>query len=447
MKHLLLILTMLFSIWGGALAQTTKAQVTNTDNRIDLIRPDAPALAPYGPYDIGVRTLHLVHKDVLDIVDATPGKPIPTYDRGLTVEVWYPANLPEGIQPRGEYDEVMTRDGVTRTTLIGRAVRGMPPNLEAAPYPLIIISHGYPGNRYLLSDLGENLASKGYITVSIDHTDSLPNDYQENDLTFASTLLNRPLDDLFVLNEIARLGQKDNGSFLAGLVNANKTGLIGYSMGGYGVVNVIGGGFNPAIVNADGAPPDGALAVRAAGNKEYEASMDPRIKAAIAIAPWGMNYGFWTAKGLAGIKMPVFFMAGSADKTAGYENGTKAIFEAAVNANRYLLTFWYATHEAAAPIPAPTVTWTNGTFNHYADPVWNTVRMDNIAEHFATAFFGLYIKGDEDMKAYLDLVENSNDGVWSVDKEGNPTEKNTYWHGFKQYTANGLSLEHKEPGE
>ena len=61
------------------------------DNRIDVIRPDAPSLAPYGKFAIGVKTLNLVHPKQLDIVKAKAGEPIPSYDRPLTVEVWYPA--------------------------------------------------------------------------------------------------------------------------------------------------------------------------------------------------------------------------------------------------------------------------------------------------------------------------------------------------------------------
>ena len=75
----------------------------------------------------------------------------------------------------------------------------------AGPYPLLIISHGYPGNRFLLSHLAENLASKGYVVASIDHTDSTYSDQA----AFGSTLLNRPLDQLFVLNEMARLNGSD----------------------------------------------------------------------------------------------------------------------------------------------------------------------------------------------------------------------------------------------
>ena len=85
--------------------------------------------------------------------------------------------------------------------------------------------------------------------------------------------------------------------------------------------------------------------------------MDPRIKAAIAIAPWGWNMGFWDRDGLAGISTPTFYMAGSADASAGYSPGVRNIFELATNSERYLLTFENASHNAAAPIPAPKETW------------------------------------------------------------------------------------------
>lgn len=37
-------------------------------------------------------------------------------------------------------------------------------------YPVVIMSHGWSGSKYLHSDLGESLASQGYIAVSIEHT-------------------------------------------------------------------------------------------------------------------------------------------------------------------------------------------------------------------------------------------------------------------------------------
>ena len=254
------------------------------DNHIDTIRSDAPELAQYGKFSIGVKTLKLVNPQQLDIVKAKAGEPIPTYDRPLTVEVWYPAKAVPNQANTGQY-RAITRDGKTEVTLVGKAVRDAAPDASGGPYPLLIISHGYPGNRYLLSPLGENLSSKGYVVVAIDHTDSTYSDTA----AVASTLLNRPLDQLFVLNEMARLNASDPGGTLKGMVNADNTGLIGYSMGGYGVVNTIGGGFSAAAVNSTAgvAVPQGALAIRQAGNAAYVASMDKRIKAAIAFAPWG----------------------------------------------------------------------------------------------------------------------------------------------------------------
>ena len=179
--------------------------------------------------------------------------------------------------------------------------------------------------------------------------------------------------------------------------------------------------------------------------------MDPRIKAAIAIGPWGMQGGFWDAEGLAGIKTPVMFVAGSADDVSGYEKGTRAIYQGAVNADRYLLTFINANHNAAAPIPAPAETYrASGTppsspFSHYADPVWDTARMNNILDHFATAYFAVYLKGEQDKQAYLDLIQNGKDGVYAIDRDGKPTATHTYWKGFKRGTAVGLVLEHAKP--
>ena len=412
-------------------------------NRIDVVTPAAPQLAAFGTHAIGVRTIEVTDPDRIDIVNTRNGEAAARYDRTLTLEVWYPAAQPSGRQDGTEY-RTITRDPGLTTTLRGRAMRNAEP-VRTAAFPLVIISHGYPGNRYLLSHLGENLASKGFVTVSIDHKDGTYDDQ----LAFASTLYNRPLDQLFVLDEVGRLSRRESGSFLAGVVDASRTGLVGYSMGGYGVVNVIGGGYTDASVKGEGAPPNGLLRERAASNPAYRASIDPRIKAAIAIAPWGMQTGYWDAEGLAGIRKPVLFVAGSADEVSGYEKGTRAIFNAAVNADRYLLTFVNAGHNAAAPYPSPLEAMIDAgprasPFSHYADAVWDTTRMNNILQHFATGYFALHLKAEAGMQAFFDLVPQGKDGVYSVDRDGKPTAAHTYWKGFKRGTAVGLVLEHAE---
>ncbi|MEX3007193.1 alpha/beta hydrolase family protein [Hoeflea sp. TYP-13] len=415
-------------------------------NRVDEIRPDAPALAAHGNSPIGVRTIELKNPGQVDILKVEAGKDLPRYDRPLTLEVWYPAA--DGTGSGGTYKDVFLRDGVTKVDLKGRAVRDAEPAKPGAAYPLVIISHGYPGNRFLMSHLGENLATKGYVVASIDHTEST----YDNKAAFGSTLVNRSIDQTFVLDAIDRMSTED-GNFLKGLVNAGDTGVVGYSMGGYGAVITAGGGVTQASTEYPWGAPEGTLQVHLAGSDTHEALIDPRIKAAVAIAPWGMNTGFWDAAGLSGLRIPMFFIAGSDDDVSGYENGTKAIFEGSTNTDRYLLTFEYANHNAGAPIPAPAESWLPSEhldfvpFDHYADAVWDNVRMNNITQHFVTAFLGQYLKNDGEMKAYLDLVEKSGDGVHALEEDGTPKPEHTYWEGFPNRTAKGLSLMHKAKGE
>lgn len=427
--------------------------VVAQNNRIDTVSPSAPELAAYGPLAIGVRTIQVTSKNRPDILNTKEGAPTARYDRTLTLEVWYPAVRSARLKPGGEYT-VITRDPAVTATLHGQAVRDASPRLRQgtgvpAPggYPLVIISHGYPGNRFLMSHIGENLASKGFVAVSIDHPDSTYDDQK----AFASTLYNRPFDLLFVLNAIERLNGLGSGSFLTAMVDTSRTGIIGYSMGGYGVVNVIGGGYSAASAKGRNAPPNLLLAERGAASATFQKSRDARIKAAIAIGPWGMQGGFWDAEGLTGIHTPVMFVAGSADDVSGYEKGTRAMYLGAVHADRYLLTFINAGHNAAAPYPAPMESFVPSEgaraapFTHYADAVWDTVRMNNIFHHFATAYFDLHLKGDTDKQAYLDVVPNGKDAVYAMDRDGKPTASHTYWKGFKRGTAVGLMLEHAKP--
>ena len=355
------------------------------------------------------------------------------------LEVWYPAAI--GTVQGGTYDALL-RDGETVVELTGRAARDATP-AEGETFPLIVVSHGYPGNRYLMSPLAENLASKGYITVSIDHTDSTYSDQG----AFGSTLLNRPLDQAAVVDYMAGMGGP-----LGAIIDAESVGVIGYSMGGYGALIYGGAGVTPASTEFSWGTPNGLLMQHLAGSDSHEALMDPRVKAIIAIGPWGNNAGFWDADGLAGLRVPLMMMAGSDDDVSVYD-AMRGVFDGAVGIGRHLLTYKYANHNAAAPMPAPAEAWGPSEklgfspFEHYSDAVWDTVRMNNIAQHFATAFMGAHLKGEAEMASYLELIPNSADGVADLDDDGKPTEDHTYWKGFAPRTAKGLQFETKAAGE
>jgi predicted dienelactone hydrolase len=128
---------------------------------------DAPELARRGRYSVGVRTMEIVHGGQVDILhfDKIAGK-APLYDRSLTLEVWYPAIIPPGKEERTTYESAMPGNpdklppGMPKTFRIaGKALRDAPP-VSGERFPLVVVSHGYPGSRTFLSYLTENLASK-----------------------------------------------------------------------------------------------------------------------------------------------------------------------------------------------------------------------------------------------------------------------------------------------
>ncbi|WP_423836976.1 alpha/beta hydrolase family protein [Sulfitobacter dubius] len=428
-------------------AASLAAGAAQAENRIDRQLPNAPELAAYGDHAVGVRTLEMVNPGQIDIlaIDPAADKPaeMPRYDRPLTVEMYYPAA--EGASGDTAFKAYL-RDGTTVVTLTGQAMRDVDP-LAGETFPLVLISHGYPGNRYLLSHLAENLASKGYVVASIDHTDST----YRTQAAFGSTLVNRSLDQLFVLEQMAQKAAE--GGDFAGLYDAENTGLIGYSMGGYGAIITAGGGVTEASVGYTWGGPYGTLGIHQAGSDTHNALPDPRIKTAVAFGPWGMNRGFWDAEGLAGVQIPMLFIAGSQDDTSLYEDGIRAIWQNTSNVDRALLTYMNAGHNAGAPMPAPEESYyfsEDKGFNiseHYTDAVWDTVRMNNIAQHFVTAWLDSHLKGEAEKETYLDLVEDSNAGVWSVAEDGTEKKDHSYWKGFAEGSAKGLMYETRAAGE
>ncbi len=408
-------------------------------------RPDAPELAARGAFGVGVRTLTLTNPDQIDILSVSADNPEPRYDRTLTVEVWYPAAL-EGETPVIVYEDTLGRADNPNQPLVpftfgGRAARDAEPDRSGAPYPLIVVSHGFPGSRFIMTYLTENLASKGYVVVAIDHTESTFSDVAG----FASTLLNRPLDVRFTIDAMAELAA-DAASPFSGLLDANNTGLIGYSMGGYGVLNVAGGRYGATylpVLRNFGIQGVDLLAVNTVRNDDFAA--DERVKAVMAFAPWGMQFGLWDANSLSTLDVPVFFVAGDQDDVSGFANGPRRLFELATNSERYLLVFEGARHNVA-PNPPPAAAVEYEQFMRYGDNVWDSARMNNINQHFATAFFDLYLKG-ADTAAYLDLIEVAADGRFSVADDGSFNPDHTYWLGFPNRSAVGLRLERRAAGE
>jgi len=394
---------------------------------------DSPELAALGPHQVGVRTLKLVDAGAVDLV-------APRSDRVLEIDLWYPAVHGRGAKP-ATYTGSLPAElpGAPATFSVpGIAVREA--RADGGHYPLVIVSHGRSNATAALSWLGENLASKGYVVAVIRHADRP----RGEPLEFPEILLRRPLDIAFVARSLqASLAHE-------GLIDAERTALIGYSMGGYGVLIDAGAALDP-----QGGPckyvPGGALLPYASGGALQPSTLVPHVKAVVAISPWGGAFGTWSRSALAAITAPLLLIAGDRDHTVDYATGARAFFDEATSATRYLLTFRGAGHAIGFDPAPPSMRGSTWYMSWFEDPVWRKDRIIAINLHMITAFLDRYVKGDETRAAYLDgLVPDSNAGSWQA-PAGTPFDARspggagiTLWKGFQRDYAEGLELLHRD---
>ena len=388
--------------------------------------PGAPVLAPRGNTVTGVRTITLTQPDQADVLAGKREGRYPRYDRPLTVEVWYPA-LPGTDDTRAVYTDYMGRADLNNLTpyqIEGRAFRDAAPDVTAGPCPVVVISHGYPGSRILLVNLAENLSSKGYVVLSIGHTDNTYPDFPAQG-SIESAVIHRSLDQRFVISQLKQLNSE---GFLRGMLLPGTVGLIGFSMGGYGALRTIGARISDKVL-ADVFAPVAEEVKEAAdwhGNKT--------VKAAVLFAP----ATFWFDPALSeDIDVPTLWFCGTSDQTVGYD-AVRQCCEGAANSDRIFISYERCGHNVAnnpAPIEAQSASWE--IIKRWSDPVWDTRRLNDLNCHFVTAFFDNLLKGDVEKAAYLNVPTPC--GKDADSKAG------TGWPGFPEAAPVGVILEHLPP--
>jgi predicted dienelactone hydrolase len=400
---------------------------------------DAPELAHLGTSDVGFRTLHLVQHGQADVLafDAAKGA-APSVDRILTVDLWYPAR-PALNSPRVGYTAQLPAEPPLKPksfSVPGIAVRDAPQS--GTQLPLVIVSHGYSNDPAAMTWLTENLASKGYVVAAIHHDDPPITDRTR----FAQPLMRRPLDIAFVAQSLQTQLAANRW------VDPSRLALIGYSMGGYGVLTAAGATLDPQG-GAVKLVPGGLMLPFARGGALQEGVTVKGLRAVVAISPAGNGtLASWGADGLRAITSPLLLIAGDQDKTVDYGSGARAIFGMASGAHRYLLTFKQGGH-AMGLSPAPDSMreslWDQDWFE---DPVWRKERINAINAHFITAFLDRYAKGDASRDAYLDVAASeSSAGTWPAATPAPPYSAYspggatiTVWKGFQRNHATGLEL-------
>lgn len=388
-----------------------------------------PKMAEMGALAVGVKTMTVVNPQQLNLTDFQSLE-----DRSLTLEVWYPA---EAGTDKATYENVTRLN--QPFSLRGEAFREAKALTEGS-YPLVVLSHGYTGYRTIMFYLGEHLASHGFVVVGIDHTDSTNADvdFKQNPGSgFVSTLVNRARDQQFVLDYFSQ-----GSGPIQGITNTDDASVIGYSMGGFGAINTVGGcyDFNAAGLQRLGFPEQAANAMLPLFNfcQAGRETVDPRWKAMVSFAPWGQELNVHSADALSKITVPSLYIAGENDDISGYELGVKKLFEQTGGENTFMLVFENARHNFA-PHPAPKVAYeTDIEIGHYIEPAWSNEALTRINQHFTLSFLNCFVKND---KASCEMLPERFDATQLKDAEG---KLSAPWPGFPERWGTGMQFHSKK---
>jgi len=232
---------------------------------LPLLLPVPELPLPSGPEAIGTVTFDLVDRQREETYGLDPGAP-----RRLRVQVWYPAESGDKIEPTPwseDWDVVAPATAkllgypgwflnYTRYTE-SHAATSLP--VAAGTFPIVIYSHGWTGFRTIAVNQIENLVSHGYIVIAPDHTyaavttrfedgdvapydpAALPDEEEVGEEAYDEASQN--LMEVFVADLVTILNALDQGELgpfgeLAASADVTRIGIYGHSTGGGAAVEV-----------------------------------------------------------------------------------------------------------------------------------------------------------------------------------------------------------------
>lgn len=359
------------------------------------LRPDAPEYAKHGPFWVGYRSLV--------IGEGT--------EHPLEAGLWYPALNPEGVKEEITYSITLKIPGLELSAppvVYGHALRDATVDTTAAPYALVLFSHGFAGNAPWYNTIIEHYASYGFIVLAPEHTEHF--DPEWSDLWSAS--IDRPRDIKQALDYAEQVTA--SGGAMAGLIDMQHVAVVGHSYGGYAALAMAGAQYDLAAYNARCAelpendpnlflctplvPKEADMAARAGLDPMPEGLWpsfgDPRVT---AIVPMASDSYLFDKAGLAKITIPMMAIGGTADTGTPYAWGVRPAYDYVSSAQKALVTLEGAEHTIV--FSCDSTPWMSETFAYVwqrFDPVWDKARGLDLIHHFSTAFLLAELKGDKE---------------------------------------------------
>ena len=326
--------------------------------------------------------------------------------RQIMVQLWYPAQKTKKAEMTPYLDKIdlrsqtMAKAGKFPPQLIKHleltktnSHLNLKAEPEAAPLPIIIISHGITGMRHIHTSLAEKLSNNGYLVVAPDHSydanltifpDGSVADYRSDITGFPDSvsirkkqLQTRAADVQFVINQLIKIQSGKIKHQLNGYLDLNRIGVAGHSYGG--------------------------------GTSIMVSYLDPRVKATLVLDSWMNPLPQKIIEN--GIQQPLIYIGRPKWTDSDYPTNTDLVAKLMDNTKgaNYYLTINETLHlnYCDAPLFSPLA-------KYFLDiGKMNGIKSVNLINNISLQFFDQHLKSEPQQSRILNQLEKQEEIVFN----------------------------------